>query len=102
HAPPPPTSPRFPYTTLFRSVLCCGYTGVKNLYLDEMARRFAAAGFVSLTFDYKGWGDSEGPPLRLAPYGRVEDTQAALTFLSTLDRKSTRLNSSHQIKSYAV
>lgn len=63
-------------------VLCCGYTGVKNLYLDEMARRIANAGFVALTFDYKGWGQSEGQPLRLAPYGRVEDTQAALTYLS--------------------
>jgi pimeloyl-ACP methyl ester carboxylesterase len=63
-------------------VLCCGYTGVKNLYLDEMAGRLAAAGFVALTFDYKGWGASEGPPLRLAPFGRVEDAQAALTFLS--------------------
>jgi fermentation-respiration switch protein FrsA (DUF1100 family) len=63
-------------------VLCCGYTGVKNLYLDNMARRFAAGGLVALAFDYKGWGESEGPRLRLAPYGRVEDTQAALTFLS--------------------
>ncbi|HVC35051.1 MAG TPA: alpha/beta fold hydrolase [Chloroflexota bacterium] len=63
-------------------VLCCGYTGVKNLYLDDMARRIAAGGFVALTFDFKGWGKSEGPALRLAPYGRVEDTQAALTFLS--------------------
>ncbi len=63
-------------------VLCCGYTGVKNLYLDDMARRISSAGFVALTFDYKGWGQSEGPPLRLAPYSRVEDTQAALTFLS--------------------
>jgi pimeloyl-ACP methyl ester carboxylesterase len=63
-------------------VLCCGYTGVKNLYLDEMGRRLAAGGFVALTFDYKGWGQSDGPPLRLAPFGRVEDTQAALTFLA--------------------
>lgn len=63
-------------------VLCCGYTGVKNLYLDDMARRIAAAGLVALTFDYKGWGASEGQPLRLAPYSRVEDTQAALTFLA--------------------
>jgi uncharacterized protein len=63
--------------------LCCGYTGVKNLYLDEMARRICSAGFVALTFDYKGWGASDGPPLRLAPYGRVEDSQAALSFLST-------------------
>lgn len=63
-------------------VLCCGYTGVKNLYLDEMARRLARGGYVALTFDYKGWGQSQGAPLRLAPYGRVEDTQAALTFLA--------------------
>lgn len=65
-------------------VLCCGYTGVKNLYLDDMARRLAAAGFVAMTFDYKGWGESEGERLRLAPYSRVEDTQAALTFLEHL------------------
>lgn len=62
-------------------VLCCGYTGIKDLYLNDMGRRLAAAGFVAMTFDYKGWGKSDGPPLRLAPYGRVEDTQAALTYL---------------------
>jgi alpha/beta superfamily hydrolase len=64
-------------------VLCCGYTGVKNLYLDAMARAIRDAGFAALTFDFKGWGQSEGPPLRLAPFGRVEDTLSALTFLST-------------------
>jgi alpha-beta hydrolase superfamily lysophospholipase len=64
-------------------VLCCGYTGIKDLYLNDMARRLSAAGFTALTFDYKGWGKSEGEPrLRLNPYGRVEDTLAALTFLS--------------------
>src|SRR4029079_19218295 len=30
---------------------------------------------------YKGWGDSEGPRSRLSPYGRVIDSQAALTWL---------------------
>jgi alpha-beta hydrolase superfamily lysophospholipase len=64
-------------------VLCCGYTGIKDLYLNDMARRLSQAGFVALTFDYKGWGKSEGRPrLRLNPYGRVEDTLAALTFVS--------------------
>lgn len=62
-------------------VLCCGYTGIKDLYLNDMGRRMSSAGYVALTFDYKGWGQSEGPRLRLAPYGRVEDTQAAMTFL---------------------
>lgn len=62
-------------------VLCHGYTGVRALYLPDNARELASHGYVVLTFDYKGWGDSEGPPTRLAPYSRVADVQAALTFL---------------------
>jgi len=65
-------------------VLCHGYTGVKDLYLPDNARVLTEAGYVALTFDYKGWGDSEGPRSRLAPYSRVADVQAALTFLGTL------------------
>lgn len=63
-------------------ILCHGYTGVRNLYLPEIAGLFAAAGYVVLTFDYKGWGDSEGPKTRLAPHSRAADVQAALTFLA--------------------
>jgi uncharacterized protein len=63
-------------------VLCHGYTGVKDLYLPDNARVLNAAGYIVLTFDYKGWGESEGPRSRLAPYGRVADVGAALTFLS--------------------
>jgi dipeptidyl aminopeptidase/acylaminoacyl peptidase len=62
-------------------VLCHGYTGVKDLYLPDIARVLNEAGYVVLTFDYKGWGQSEGPRSRLAPYGRVADARAALTFL---------------------
>src|SRR5712692_10257172 len=65
-------------------VLCHGYTGVKDLYLPDNARLLNEAGYVVMTFDYKGWGDSAGPRSRLAPYSRVADVQAALTFLGTL------------------
>ena len=66
-------------------VLCHGYTGVRNLYLPDIARVLTEAGYVVLTFDYKGWGDSEGPKSRLAPYSRVIDVQAALTWLGAQD-----------------
>ena len=62
-------------------VLCHGYTGVRNLYLPDNARMLAEMGYCVLTFDYKGWGESDGSKSRLAPYSRVADVQAALTFL---------------------
>jgi fermentation-respiration switch protein FrsA (DUF1100 family) len=62
-------------------VLCHGYTGVRSIYLPENARVLAEAGYVVLSFDYKGWGDSDGVKTRLAPYSRVADVQAALTFM---------------------
>lgn len=65
-------------------VLCHGYTGVKDLYLPDNARVLNQAGYIVLTFDYKGWGDSEGSKSRLAPYSRVYDVLAAVTFLGSL------------------
>jgi dipeptidyl aminopeptidase/acylaminoacyl peptidase len=65
-------------------VLCHGYTGVRDLYLPDNARVLTEAGYVVMTFDYKGWGESEGSRSRLAPYSRVADVQAALTLLETL------------------
>ena len=62
-------------------VLCHGYTGVKDLYLPDNARVLCEAGYIVLAFDYKGWGKSEGARDRLAPYSRVADVQAAITFL---------------------
>jgi dipeptidyl aminopeptidase/acylaminoacyl peptidase len=52
-------------------VLCHGYTGVRTIYLPDNAGVLAAAGYVVLTFDYKGWGDSDGPKSRLAPHSRT-------------------------------
>ena len=63
-------------------LLCHGYTGVKDLYLPDNAAALNRAGYVAMTFDYKGWGASEGPRTRLAPYSRVADVQAGITFLS--------------------
>jgi hypothetical protein len=62
-------------------LLCHGYTGVKDLYLPDNAKAFNRAGYVAMAFDYKGWGESEGARSRLAPYSRVMDVQAAMTFL---------------------
>ena len=49
-------------------LLCHGWGGLKD-HLDRYAKKFAAAGFVAMTFDYRGWGESDGRiiPTRDAP-----------------------------------
>src|SRR5256885_5931453 len=77
----PPRSTLFPYTTLFRSSSAVGGLdprGVTLVVLMGLARSAALAG-------------------RLLERGWVSQTPAAV-----IDRKSTRLNSSHLVISYAV
>jgi hypothetical protein len=66
-------------------VLCHGFTGIKELILPDYARRFAAAGYAALAFDYRGFGDSEGERGRLIPYEQVMDIRNSITFMETLD-----------------
>src|SRR5205807_9318708 len=82
--PPPPRSPLFPYTTLFRSP----------------SVRFGAP-HISLRLSNRCWRRSPSPRRdghRAIPR-RAARVQAGAT---TRDRKSTRLNSSHLVISYAV
>lgn len=62
-------------------VLCHGFTGVRQLSLRDYAQCFAEAGFVALIFDYRGFGESEGPKWRLIPLEQVDDIRNALTWL---------------------
>ncbi len=60
-------------------VLCVGYTYLKSLAMPDIAKALTAAGYVTLLFDYRGFGDSEGPRWRLMPGEQVSDVRAALT-----------------------
>src|SRR5258708_15386121 len=82
----PPRSTLFPYTTLFRSK-------------ERRAR----------TFDYIGAGQYQKAFFELQALldqdpgdPQLQALQSRLDHVIKLDRKSTRLNSSHQIISYAV
>src|SRR5256885_12745874 len=82
----PPRSTLFPYTTLFRSVapdaLLVNYKAVTVGFTPD-----AAAGVARLQYDPPLAGIQQQETVPLAPAG---------------DRKSTRLNSSHLVISYAV
>src|SRR3712207_9262057 len=100
--PRPPRSTLFPYTTLFRSPLTLGGLGasrVQRLVQFGLARRRALArqleGVAQLDLALRG-----------LPLGRLEGgAQLVLAggrLARGLDRKSTRLNSSHANISYAA
>src|SRR5258708_10752287 len=77
----PPRSTLFPYTTLFRSLFLFGGMSETAMEPDRPRTEFAMA--------------IVGPLVSLI-------LGAVFGGLASLDRKSTRLNSSHQIISYAV
>lgn len=66
-------------------VLCHGFTGIKELILPQYAEAFAAAGIVALTFDYRGFGESDGQRGRLLWQEQMADVGNAVTYLTTRD-----------------
>src|SRR3712207_8331865 len=80
----PPRSTLFPYTTLFRSFQIEAWT----VYAAHAAKRLPDAARVALQ---ELWLDTA-----------LHYSRRSVTILLDLDRKSTRLNSSHANISYAV
>lgn len=66
-------------------VMCAGMTLTKEVWLPANAEWLRARGYATLSFDYRGFGESEGQPRnRLVPAMQVQDVRAALTFLETV------------------
>lgn len=63
-------------------VFCHGFGGVKEGTPPGLSTRLAEHGYTVLTFDYRGFGASEGPRGRLVPTEQVEDAVHALALLS--------------------
>ncbi len=66
-------------------VLCQGFSGTKEVLLPAYAVRLAERGFAALTFDYRGFGESEGERGRLVPVEQMADIRNAITYLQTLE-----------------
>jgi len=63
-------------------ILCQGFAGTKEMLLPPYAEKFAENGYIVLTFDYRGFGGSDGEPGRLVPKLQVEDIKSAVAFLA--------------------
>ena len=66
-------------------ILCQGYAGLKDALMPAVAARLSAEGYVTLRFDYRGFGESEGPRHRLIPLEQIEDIRNGLTCLGVRD-----------------
>src|SRR5260221_9673422 len=88
----PPRSPLFPYTTLFRS------NGIPYWYFYRHGGRYEGSTLESIDPGGRQW--RELTPQRAIGCIVYPATDGALG--RKLDRKSTRLNSSHTVISYAV
>src|SRR3712207_7883355 len=87
----PPRSTLFPYTTLFRSLINLLFYGLGPIVLLGVVGPDRIAEDPSIAF----------APLASDTFGAGDDIVIALLIVA-LDRKSTRLNSSHANISYAV
>src|SRR5436309_1347721 len=98
--PRPPTSTLFPYTTLFRSAFLLGGLGMSFVMTPMSAAAMGAAPVAKagVASGVLNTFRQVGVALGIAVMGAIVTDRAS----TALDRKSTRLNSSHVKISYAV
>jgi len=65
-------------------VMAHGFSATKEMYLDDFAEFFSAAGFAVLAYDNRNLGASGGEPRgEIDPWQQVRDYRTAITWVST-------------------
>ncbi len=75
-------------------LLCSGFQGLKELIPAKLWGPLTDAGYACFSFDYRGFGTSDGERGRVQPREQVEDIGSAITFLqqqSELNRERIAL-----------
>src|SRR5205807_3003916 len=97
----PPRSPLFPYTTLFRSTTAAESASPVN----QVVGQHLSSSFLRIAINcplhnertFRTKGEALPPKARLLIVDDEASTLATLSRAFRLDRKSTRLNSSHLV-----
>lgn len=66
-------------------ILCHGFCGIQKILLPAYAEEFTRAGFATLTFDYRGFGESLGERGRLVPSMQIEDIVTVIDWAANRD-----------------
>ena len=77
--------PNFDSNQSYTAVIVVGsWTSVKEQMPDEYASLLALKGFVALTFDFTGFGESEGQPRQVEDHQlKIADIKSAVDYLNT-------------------
>ncbi|HTP77273.1 MAG TPA: alpha/beta hydrolase [Rhizomicrobium sp.] len=63
-------------------VMAHGFSATKEMYLDDFAEVFVAAGFAVMVYDHRNFGDSDGEPRgEIDPVAQVRGYRDAITWL---------------------
>lgn len=72
-------------------IMAQGFGMIKAAGLPKFAERFVEHGYAVFSFDYRGFGDSDGQPRHwVSPKRHLEDWHAALNFVKTLTEVDTQ------------
>lgn len=68
------------------TIVCLhGYTGRKEVYMPGYIRELSGAGYHTLDFHHRGFGESEGVPRRNKPWDQVADVMSAMIYIRQRD-----------------
>lgn len=78
--------PDFDPTQTYPGVVVGGtWTSVKEQMSDRYAERLAQRGYVTLDYDFRNYGESEGEPRQFeSPTLKIQDNRHAVTYLASL------------------
>jgi uncharacterized protein len=65
---------------------CSGFTGLKHIHPERFARYLTAHGYLCFSFDYRGFGDSEGIRRRVILEEQVRDVLHAVGYVEADER----------------
>ena len=65
-------------------LMCHGFAGTQNLFLPNYAEIFKNEGFDVITFDYRGFGESDGK-LEIIPENQMRDIINVISYIKNID-----------------
>ncbi len=68
-------------------IVVCPATGIKEQVAGTYANKLAESGYISLAFDHRGYGESEGEPRNQEDlFKKSDDIKSALSFIRSLEQ----------------